>query len=152
MNTMNPIPTVKQAPLRGHTVLIVEDTPDIGLRLSTFLRRRGGASAVEIVASVARAQARLRREPHPTVALIDHHIYDGYGATLATWAREQPRLQDLLLISFSAQPPETILRAARGPDLFDAIITKGEQSFDTILAQLSALVGSRHIRSMETSG
>ena len=141
--------TDKKTPLQGHRVLIVEDTPDIGLHLSTFFRRRGGAGAVEIVASVTRALARLQREPRPTITLIDHNIYDGYGATIAAWVRKQPYLQDILLISFSAQPPEVILLAAGSPTLFDAIITKGEQSFDALLDQLSTLVDSTHTQSGE---
>jgi CheY-like chemotaxis protein len=126
-------------PLQGQHIVIVEDTVDGGLPLSTFLQRRGGASVVEVLASVNRAQARLLRPPRPTLVLIVHILSVGIGTTLAAWARQQEELNDIVLVSYSGQSPEKVQATCPTPDLFDAVFTKGVVALDELIAQLATL-------------
>lgn len=135
-------------PLQGHSILIVDDVPDLGFDLSTLLRRRGGAAAAEIVASIARAQARLRRAPYPTLAIIDHNIRDGYGITLALWIRQQTYLRDMYLVSYSAQLDEHILATA-SENPFDHMITKGTLSVESLIAQIGKVISDKNAESQE---
>ncbi|NJP07364.1 MAG: response regulator [Chloroflexaceae bacterium] len=115
---------MKNKPLQGVSLLLVEDAADIALSLSEVFRY-AGAAKVEIKASARQARKRLVVDPAPDMVLLDQHIAGGEtGVQLALWMREQPGLHQTLRISYSGSDPDELRNQCPDNQVFHAIITK----------------------------
>lgn len=126
-------------PLHGLSILIVEDSAEIALGLSEGLRQ-AGAQRVELKASARQARRRLESDPLPTIILLDNSLVGGEtGLDLALWMRTQPRLANLLRVSYSGSDPGQL--RAQWPDsqVFHAVIVK-PVPLPNLIAQLTDLV------------
>lgn len=128
--------TIKQ--LSGRQVLIVEDEIDTGENIAMVLRRRGGAQT-HLATSVSSARAALDQGPMPDILLLDHNLRGDTGTAIARQVRKQQETAAPKIVSFSAQPRESILAACDTQLLFDLILTKGDTSLEELLRQLSLL-------------
>src|SRR6266496_827844 len=75
-------------------ILIVEDNPELGARLTRDVRRYGGAEAAELVQEYDEAIARLLNEPAPRAVVMEYRMRAHTGVDLALWMAAQPRLAD----------------------------------------------------------
>jgi two-component system sensor histidine kinase/response regulator len=90
-------------PLQGMRVLLVEDTL-LNQRVLSALMGRMGASC-EVAGTAALARDMLLRGPWDA-ALLDVHLPDQGGLTLARWLRDQPACADLPFAILSAHVTE----------------------------------------------
>lgn len=90
-------------------ILIVEDVPDNVELARKILTSRGYE-----VAHAANAETgyRLALELHPDLILLDLGLPDYDGLTLAGQLREDPSMEHLPIIAFTAWPPETAQKMA----------------------------------------
>jgi CheY-like chemotaxis protein len=132
--------TTTLKPLHERRVLIVEDEVDTAQRIARVLSHRGGAQA-SCAMSLSAALELLKEGPAPDVIILDHNLGDGIGTTIACGLRKRSEATSPKIVSFSAQPPETILSTCPDPSTFDLILTKGETSLDELVRQLGLLFG-----------
>jgi DNA-binding response OmpR family regulator len=92
--------------LTGLHVLLVEDSPDIGELVKTFLEAEG-ATVAGAAATTAEAQ-KLMAERRPHVALVDFHLRDGHSYDLI--AQLRARGVPVIMISGSIEfsPPVSL--------------------------------------------
>ena len=73
-----------------HRILVVEDDPQFGEMLKTWLEAEGHEA---ILAETLEAGfVRIASEPLPEVVLLDIHLGNKNGLTLVHWARKQKHL------------------------------------------------------------
>ena len=58
--------------LQGQLVLVVDDERDIGLPLTSIIRRKAGAANAEVVAGYRGAVMRLERQPTSGIVILDY--------------------------------------------------------------------------------
>ena len=90
----------EQPSLRGKRVLIVDDNAT-NRRILTLQTQAWGMQSVA-VASGEEALKLLRREPSLDLAILDMHIPEMDGLTLAEKIRQEPGLHELLLIMLTS--------------------------------------------------
>ncbi|NTV64823.1 MAG: response regulator [Oscillochloris sp.] len=131
-------------PLRGLSILIVEDSAEIAFDLSDGLRQAGAAS-VELKASVRQARKRLETPPPPSIVLLDNNLVGvETGLDLALWIRTQPRLTQALRISYSGSDPAQIQANCPDSHVFHALIIK-PIPLPTLITQIADLAQANYL-------
>ncbi len=125
-------------PLR---VLLVDDDPAI-LRLLTLLcGQLEGPVHVESATTAAEARQRLAAWPQLDLLISDLVMESpAAGLALARWVRDQPRLQDAVLVLHGGEPPGS------DESPFDHVWHKGTLDFGAVRSALTALVADRRAR------
>jgi CheY-like chemotaxis protein len=132
---MHPTPR----PLHGQLVLIVEDEIDVAQRLAAILQRRGGAETLQ-AGGVRAAQVTIEAGARPHVIVLDHNLGSAEtGTMLARWVHARPE-QHTKIVSYSAEPRETILASCEGERLFELILTKGTTTINDLVRILGELL------------
>ena len=103
-------------------ILIVEDNPELGARLTRDVRRYGGAEAAELVQEYDEAIARLLNEPAPRAVVMEYRMRAHTGVDLALWmAAGTPgghtRATAAALVARIRRWPTSDLRACRAKAL-----------------------------------
>jgi CheY-like chemotaxis protein len=106
-------------PLQGMRVLLVEDTLLNQRVLSALMGRMGASCEVAGTAALARDMLLQRRWD---AALLDVHLPDQGGLTLARWLREQPACADLPFAILSAHVTEDERLAAHMLGAHDCLL------------------------------
>ena len=92
--------------LQGQLVLVVDDERDIGLPLTSIIRRKAGAANAEVVAGYRGAVMRLERQPTSGIVILDFDYSNNdrtrTGVHLALWMREQPHLANTKRVLYSS--------------------------------------------------
>src|SRR5512147_2840074 len=85
-------------------ILIVEDIPDNAELVRRIMSARGHdvLHAVDAETGLAMALSNV-----PDLILLDLGLPDHDGLTLAGWLRDEPALQNVSIIAYTAWPPET---------------------------------------------
>ncbi|HEX9373419.1 MAG TPA: response regulator [Roseiflexaceae bacterium] len=120
-------------------ILIVEDNPELGARLTRDVRRYGGAEAAELVQEYDEAIARLLNEPAPHAVVMEYRMRAHTGVDLALWMAAQPRLADTHRVLYTATPRALVAQnpalAGHSLDmLFALVVPKGAGSGPRVLA------------------
>lgn len=127
--------------MHGHTlILIVEDDPELGARLTRDVRRYAGASAAELVQECEEAIARLRNPPVPRIVVMEYRMRGQTGVDLALWMDTQPHLAGTRRVLYTAMPRALVaqdpaLAGRRLDTLFALVVPKGAGSGPRALAE-----------------
>ncbi|HMZ07736.1 MAG TPA: response regulator [Anaerolineales bacterium] len=114
------------------TILIVEDTPD-NAELARKILAAQGYQVIE--ASNAETGYQLALDQRPDLLLLDLGLPDHDGLTLAGWLRAEPSLDDMVIIAFTAWPPENVQQMAESYGC-NGFISKPIVSVNDFVAQI----------------
>ena len=98
------------------SILIIEDDEGVRDSLAAVLREDG--RAVETAEGGAQALRRLRRDPLPTLILLDLMMPDMDGIDFRRAQLAEPRLRDIPVIIISARPDVATQAAELGAEDF----------------------------------
>ena len=93
----------------GHSILVVDDDPDIALGLQDLLDHDG--YQVNVAGTCAEALTQAHEHQYNAV-LLDLGLPDHDGLTLAGWLRADMAFKSLPIIAFTAWPPDTAKQMA----------------------------------------
>src|SRR5512145_1652576 len=120
---------LREKPLLGYRILVVEDTVQTALRTLAWIERMGAEADVR--ASVAQAKRRLSEAAFDLVVIDYQLIGNATGTDLALWMRDQPDLQQILRVSYSGSEPHQILEGVP-EDTYHKVIPKTTRARDLI--------------------
>ena len=136
----HPIQPVSTSALAGKRVLVVDDNQ---VNREIFVRqlRRWQIEPVAVTSSVE-AQAHLQSDAAPDLILLDQHMPDTDGLTLASWIRQQPRWVRIPILVLSSGPLKDDAERAR-PLQLSGYLTKPVMDTE-LLSALTRALGSAH--------
>lgn len=115
-------------------ILIVEDIPD-NAELAHRVLTAHGYQVIE--APNAEAGYQLALDQRPDLLLLDLGLPDHDGLTLAGWLRADPSLDSMMIIAFTAWPPESARQMAESYGC-NGFIAKPIVSVNDFVAQIDS--------------
>src|SRR5690349_20069947 len=115
----------------ARTLFLVDDEPSVRLTMSVLFEEAG--FQVEVAASFAEANEKLRGTGHCDVVLLDRHLGDGHGIDLVPLLREKRPGAKVVLLSGSSEPGPMSVHGV------DAVVAKGF-FFPDLLARIEGLL------------
>jgi two-component system, cell cycle response regulator DivK len=101
-------------------IVVIEDNPQSARMVAKLLRRAGVDVTTE---DTGEGGLEAVMEQHPDLVLVDLGLPDLDGQTVVGLLRQQPGLENLLVIAFTAWPPETAHEMAKAYGC-DGVISK----------------------------
>ena len=113
-----PVSVIAQPPrsmpdLKGISMLVVDDEPELRSLLSEYFGRQG--FQVQAVADAAAARAAVQAQA-PKVAILDVHMPGEDGLSLARWLREHHPQMGIVMLTTAAETVDRVVGLEMGAD------------------------------------